>query len=67
MRVIGASAVCASAVVDELKEAAFHGRPAFVWSDGADLLGVFGEAGDSVADVQRMVPRMVPELGGVAS
>jgi hypothetical protein len=66
MRVLGASSICAAAVVDELIEAAFHGRPAIVYSNGPDLIGVFAEGKETTDDVLRMVPRVVPELRGAA-
>lgn len=35
-------------------------RPFVVFSDGDDLLCIFGGAGDSVADVQGMASRSMP-------
>lgn len=59
MKLIGASASDAEAVTDALLGASHRHLPAFVWCDGADVVGVIGEAGDTVADVLSMVQRFV--------
>lgn len=60
MRVMGAAAISADAVVHELESAAFTGRPALVWCDGQDLVGVFCDTGENVADLLRVAPKVVP-------
>lgn len=62
MRVLGASSVCASAVVDELRESAYHGRPCLVYSDGPDLIGIFADGQETANDLMRIVRSVVPEL-----
>lgn len=62
MRVLGASCVVSSALLEELAEALHHGRPALLWSDGPDVMALIGEAGDTSDDVVRLVPRCIPEL-----
>jgi len=62
MRIIGCSAIGARPVIDELRDASFAGRPAFVWLDGDDITAVVGEHGDDVGDVLKMVRRTLPEL-----
>lgn len=59
MKLIGASASDAEAVTDALLGASHRQLPAFVWCDGADVVGVIGDAGDTVADVLSMVQRFV--------
>jgi hypothetical protein len=66
MRVLGASSISAALIVDELVEAAFHGRPCIVYSSGPDVIGVFAEGKETTDDVLRMVPRVMPELRGAA-
>lgn len=57
---MGASAPCARPVLDELAAAAFEGRVAFVWLDGDDLTGLFGDSSDTVADVLKQAARVLP-------
>lgn len=60
MRLLGASALCADAVVQELAAAAFEGRAAFVWLDGEDMTAVFAEAGEGVPEVLTMAAKVLP-------
>lgn len=62
MRLMGASAMAAAPLVDELREAAFNGRPCLVWCDGFDVTALVGDDGDDSADLVRMVRRAMPEL-----
>lgn len=62
MRLMGAASICAEAIADEFREAAFHGRPLVVVSDGQDVTALFGEAGDTPQQVLTQARRIVAEL-----
>ena len=62
MRLMGAASICAEAIADEFREAAFAGRPLLVVSDGQDVTAVFGEDGESAELVLNQARRIVAEL-----
>lgn len=62
MRVMGVPAIAGAIVSDALSESTFNGRVAFVWCDGQDVTGVFGDEGDTQDDLMRIVVKVVPEL-----
>lgn len=59
MQLIGASGTECDPVFDALEAAAARRTPYFVWSDGADITAVVGEAGDSVDDVMAFALRVI--------
>lgn len=62
MKLLGSSAIDAEVVTDELREAAFAGRAAFVWCDGQDVTAIVGESGDSADQVLKLARRVVGEF-----
>ena len=54
---MGAAAVSAAPLLSEVREAAFEGRPAFMWCDGTDVTVVIGEGGDAPSDVLKLALR----------
>lgn len=62
MQLKGSAAPCAAALLTEAAEAVHVGRPVFLWCDGEDVTLLVAEEGESVADVQRLAHRVMPEV-----
>ena len=57
---LGAPACMPESVADAIASACAAGHAFVVFSDGDDLMCVFGEAGDTVETVQAMASRSMP-------
>ena len=60
MLMLGAPACMPEGVTDAIASACAAGHAFVVFSDGDDLMCVFGEAGDTVETVQAMASRSMP-------
>lgn len=64
MELLGAAAPCAGPLLDQVREAAWAGRPCLFWSDGDDTVAVIAGQGESAADLLKLAARVLPEVGG---
>lgn len=62
MRAAGCDAPGAIQLMGQVEGTVARGLPLVLVSDGEDVVCIFGEPGDNVADVVRAATRMIPAL-----
>lgn len=61
MRLIGAAAPCSEALIEQVRDALWHGRPVMVWSDGDDVTAVVCDRDETADDLARVAAKVMPE------